>query len=81
MFVFFLISGLPITGLSTSTNQVFTEKGPIDIGQFKISFGKPGSAITVPLSFTVANRTELLQGMDVKGQIGFSYDFASLLSK
>jgi hypothetical protein len=75
------ISGLPITGLSSSTNQVFTQRGPIDIGQFKISFGKSSSGFSVPLSMTVANRTELLTGMDVRGQIGISYDFSSLLSK
>jgi hypothetical protein len=75
------ISGLPITGLSASTNQVFTRTGPLDIGQIKLSFGSTGSGFRVPLAFTVANRTELLQGMDVKGQIGISYDFDSLLSK
>jgi hypothetical protein len=62
---------------------VFTQRGPIDIGQLKVSFGTSSSGVSVPLSFTVANRTELIQGMnlDWKGQIGFSYDFASLLSK
>ncbi len=75
------INGLPITGLSSSTNQVFTTRGPIDIGQFKISFGNSKSGISVPLSMTIANRTELLTGMDVRGQIGISYDFSSLLSK
>lgn len=75
------VSGLPITGLNSTTNQVFTRTGPIDIGQFKISFGSTSSGFRVPLAFTVANRTELLQGMDVKGQIGISYDFDSLLSK
>jgi hypothetical protein len=76
------ISGLPIVGLATSTRQVFTRTGPIDVGQFKLSFGSSSSSgIRVPLAFTLANRTELLQGMDVKGQIGISYDFDSLLSK
>ncbi len=76
------ITGLPITGLATGTKQVFTRTGPIDVGQFKLSFGSSSSSgIRVPLAFTVANRTELLQGMDVKGQIGISYDFDSLLSK
>jgi hypothetical protein len=75
------ISGLPITGLSPSTNQVFTQRGPIDIGQFKVSFGTTSSGISVPLSITIANRTELLTGMDVRGQIGISYSFDSLLPK
>jgi hypothetical protein len=75
------ISGLPITGLSPTTNQVFMTRGPIDIGQFKISLGKSSSGVSVPLSMTVSNRTELLTGMDVRGQIGISYDFSSLLSK
>jgi len=75
------ISGLPITGLSSSTNEVFTTRGPINIGQFRISLGKSSSGVKVPLSMTVSNRTELLTGMDVRGQVGISYDFASLLSK
>lgn len=75
------ISGLPITGLSSSTNQVFTQRGPIDIGQFKVSFGTTNSGISVPLSITIANRTELLTGMDVRGQVGLTYSFDSLLGK
>ena len=75
------ISGLPITGLSSSTNQVFTQRGPIDIGQFKVSFGTTSSGISVPLSITIANRTELLTGMDVRGQVGISWNFDSFLGK
>jgi hypothetical protein len=75
------ISGLPISGLSPTTNQVFTQKGPIDIGQIKVSFGSSSSGFSVPLSVTFANRTELLTGMDVRGQIGISFNFDSLLPK
>ena len=75
------IQGLPITGLSSSTTQVFTQRGPIDIGQFKISFGSSTSGFRVPLSLTISNRTELLTGMDVRGQVGISYNFDALLPK
>ncbi len=40
-----------------------------------------GSGVKVPVSFTLANRTELIKEKEVRGTIGVTFDFDSLFSK
>jgi hypothetical protein len=58
---------------------VYGTTGNIAIGQLKLTAGG-GSAVTVPLSVTYSNRTELIASPTWKAQIGVSYDFDSLFS-
>jgi hypothetical protein len=73
------VDGVTFTGLPNTATQVYAEKGNIAIGQLKLSVGS-GSNVTVPLSVTYANRTELISNPTWKAQIGVSYDFDSLFS-
>jgi len=49
-------------------------------GKFTIPLGK-GSGVNVPLSFTYANRTELIKESDVRGSIGVTFNLDSIFSK
>ena len=49
-------------------------------GKFTIPAGK-GSGVNVPLSFTYANRTELIKESDVRGSIGVTFNLDSIFSK
>lgn len=75
------VPGITLTGLSPTASQVFAQKGTISIGQIKFTMGKAASGIKVPFAITFANRTELINKSDVRGQIGISYDFDALFSK
>ena len=73
------VDGVTFTGLPSTATQVYGTKGNIAIGQVKLTAGG-GSAVTVPLSLTYSNRTELITSPTWKAQIGLSYDFDSLFS-
>ena len=73
------VDGVVLTGLPNTATKVFAQKGNIAIGQIKLTIGS-GSSVTVPLSFTYSNRTELITKPTWRGQIGVSYDFDSLFS-
>lgn len=49
-------------------------------GKFTIPVGK-GSGVNVPLSFTYANRTELIKESDVRASIGVTFNLDSMFSK
>lgn len=71
------VNGVTFTGLPSTATQVYGTKGNIAIGQVKLTAGG-GSAVTVPLSLTYSNRTELITSSTWRAQIGLSYDFDSL---
>jgi hypothetical protein len=73
------VDGVTFTGLPSTATQVFAKKGNIGIGQVKLTVGS-GSSVTVPISVTYSNRTELITKPTWRGQIGVSYDFDSLFS-
>jgi hypothetical protein len=73
------VDGVTFTGLPSTATQVYAQKGNIELGQIKLSIGS-GSSVTVPLSVTYSNRTELITNPTWKAQIGVSYDFDSLFS-
>jgi hypothetical protein len=49
-------------------------KGNIGIGQLKFTIPIKNSGIRIPLSFSFANRTELLKEKEVRGNFGFTFD-------
>jgi hypothetical protein len=72
-------SGVTITGLPSTATQVYAQKGNIDIVQGKFTYSPGSSSITLPLSFTWSNRTELVANSPLwRGQVGISYSFDSL---
>jgi len=58
-----------------------TRTGTIRLGQAKISIPVEGSGVKIPISFTVANRTELIKEHDVRGSIGITFDLDTLFAK
>jgi hypothetical protein len=58
-------------------------KGTIALGQAKLTIPLRGSAAKIPLSVTLANRTELIAEKKVftRAQVGFSYDLDAVLSR
>ena len=74
------VDGITFVGLSSTATQVYGTTGNIAVGQVKLTTGG-GSAITVPLSLTYSNRTELITKPTWSAQIGVSYDFDSLFNK
>jgi hypothetical protein len=49
-------------------------KGDIGVGQIKFTIPIKNSGIRVPLSFSFANRTELIKEKETRGNFGFSFD-------
>jgi hypothetical protein len=47
--------------------------------QAKLTFPIGNSGLELPLSLTVANRSELIDEREVKGQFGFTFDFSKLV--
>jgi hypothetical protein len=58
-------------------------KGTVALGQMKLTIPVRGSAAKIPLSVTLANRTELIAEKKVfaRAQVGFSYDLDAVLSR
>ena len=54
-------------------------KGGIFIAQAKLTFKAADNAVKVPISVSWANRTELLDAAELRGNIGFQFDWDSLL--
>lgn len=56
-------------------------KGNISIGQLKLTVPIKGLGIKFPISFTFANRTELIKEKDVRGNFGFTFDLDTIFAK
>jgi len=56
-------------------------KGNIRIVQAKLTVPVKGSGVKIPISFTYANRTELIKEKEVRGNIGFTFDLDTIFSK
>jgi hypothetical protein len=63
--------------LPGTTAPVLETKGHIGVLQGKVSIPM-GDTMKVPISITLANRTELIKERDVRGQIGLTLDFDKL---
>lgn len=56
-------------------------KGDVGVFQAKLTVPIRGTAIKIPLSFTVANRTELIKEKEVRGNFGITFDLDSIMAK
>ena len=56
-------------------------KGNIAVGQFGLKVPLPGMGMHLPLSFTFANRTELVKEKEVRGNFGFTFNLDSVLAR
>jgi len=74
-----ILNGPPSTvtfsNLPTTASQIYATRGPIDLGQLRLSFGT-GKSVRVPIAITYSNRSELITH-PVKGlQFGVNYSFS-----
>jgi len=60
---------------------VVASKGNIGVGQVKLTIPIRGTAFKIPLSFSFANRTELIMEKHVRGSFGLTFDLDSLLAR
>jgi hypothetical protein len=67
-------------GITTFNGVSLTESGHIGVFQTKLEFPTANNSIRIPLSLTVANRTELIKESEVRGQIGVSFNLDSLFA-
>jgi hypothetical protein len=56
-------------------------KGDIAVGQFGLRVPIPGMGMHLPISFTIANRTELVKEKEVRGNFGFTFNLDSILAR
>lgn len=57
------------------------EPGNIGVFQMKIEIPVADATVRVPVSFTYASRTELIQESEVRGRIGISINLDALFPK
>jgi len=74
------LSGVIFAGLPEGAKEVFTNTGNIWLAQAKVSLTPAGKSVTVPVSVTYSNRTELVDGPTWRGQIGLSYNVDALFA-
>jgi len=69
-------------GEQIKVNDVAVSRtGGIAFFQSKVILPVKGAGVKIPISLTVANRTELIKEKEVRGTIGVTFDFDSLFSK
>jgi hypothetical protein len=60
---------------------IVATKGDLAVGQLKLTVPIRGTAFKIPLSLSFANRTELLDEKEVRGNFGFTFDLDSIFAK
>jgi hypothetical protein len=71
-----LLNDEPIEG----TTEII-RKGDIAVGQVKLTIPIRGTAMKIPLSISFANRTDLIQEREIRGNFGVTFDLDSILAK
>lgn len=56
-------------------------RGDIAVGQFGLNIPIKSLGIKFPISFTFANRTELVKEKEIRGNFGFTFNWDTILSK
>ncbi|MGA9770190.1 MAG: hypothetical protein WBV94_14205 [Blastocatellia bacterium] len=70
-----------IENITTDSGMMMDTKGNIGIGQIKLTIPIKGSGVKVPISFTFANRTELIKEKEVRGNFGFTLDLDAIFAR
>jgi len=76
-------NAIPVTMTSggTVTTPYAVLRGDMLIGQAKLTIPVKGSGVKIPISFSIANRTELIKEQDIRGNIGITFDLDSIIGK
>lgn len=75
-----LVPGTNIT-LPKDAQVLLGTKGTLGILQAKIILKMKDSGVKIPIGVSWSNKTDLLNATDVRGHIGITYDFDSLLTR
>jgi hypothetical protein len=70
----------PGTSIDAPTQVLVGTAGSLFVTQAKITIGNGKSGVNVPIGVKWSNKTDLLTGTRIGGQVGISYDFSSLSS-
>lgn len=73
-----LVPGTSIT-LPQNAQVLLGPKGTTGIVQGKVTLRMKNSGVRIPIAVTWASRTQLIDATDVRGNVGITYDFDSLL--
>lgn len=65
--------------LSNGTQEFVGTAGSLWVGQAKLTIKGPGG-VNIPLAISGSNKTDLLVGTKIGGQVGLSYNFSSMAS-
>jgi len=68
-------------GVKVDIGGFETEDGAIGVFQTKLTFPAGRSGVRIPLSFTVANRSEFNTENEIRGAIGLTFDLDKLFSR
>lgn len=71
-----LLEDEPIVG-----STLVVPKGDIAALQAKLTIPIRGTAFKIPLSFSYANRTELIKEREIRGNFGFTFDLDSIFAR
>ncbi len=66
--------------IPTFVGTNINDPGNIGVFQTKLEIPTANAAVRIPISFTYANRTDLIKESDVRGQIGISLNLDSLFA-
>ena len=66
--------------VKTDWSMLPVAKGNMIVVEAKVTLTLKSSGVKIPVGVTWSNRTDLIKGKDVRGHIGVSYDFDSLLA-
>ena len=79
--VAYLSQKLSETAAVSFAGNTFTlEPGWIHVLQAKLTIPVKGSGMKIPLSFSVANRSDLIKEKTVRGHVGLTFDLDVLSS-
>jgi hypothetical protein len=67
--------------IRTFNDKKVNTAGKINLFQAKYSIALGDSGVSVPISFTISNRTELIDERNIRGNIGLTFDLDKLLAK
>jgi hypothetical protein len=67
--------------LPKDASVLLTPKGNMVIAQAKLTIRMKDTGVKIPVGVTWSNRSELIKANDVRGHIGLTYDFDSLLHR
>jgi hypothetical protein len=73
---------IPGTGIELpgTASTLLAPKGSIFVAQAKLTLNVKNSGMRIPFGFTWSNRTELIKANEVRGHIGVTFDFDTLVS-